>query len=227
MSQTWIELAGWALLWLAIGTVYVFLVRRGIDYVRQPGWVALYFAAASILAALPFREVLTPRFASLRAWHAALLGLTILFQVAGYRFAARRWPRPERLIRAYPHIYWLPLDPRYHVSKPFEILFQQILVVSLVSLLAARGWSLAAIIAIMIAMFALLHVPIVPLVGQFFGLYYLGCAMLAAIVFPWLILARPDGFVLVYCAHWLFYLCSSLLFRRFPGWARLPRGFTA
>lgn len=223
MSSTWIEIAGWALLWVATGTVYVLMVRRGIDYVRQPGWVALYFAAASFLVALPFREVLAPRLASLRVGHGILLAVTICLQIVGYRFGARRWTAPASLIRAYPHIYWLPMDPRYHVSKPFEILFQQTLVVSLVSLLATHGWSLAGIIPVMVGVFALLHVPIIPLVGRFFGLYYLGASIIAAVAFPWLILARSDGFVFVYCAHWLFYLLSALSFRRFPGWARYPR----
>lgn len=220
-----IEICSWALVWLATGTVYVFLVRRGIDYVRQPGWVALYFACASLLAALPFREVLAPRIDALRWWHGALLLLTIFLQVSLYRVGARRWRGSARLIRAYPHIYWLPLDMRYHLSKPFELLFQQTLIVSLVSLLAANGWTVIRIIPVMIGVFALLHVPIIPLVGRFFGMYYLVGSIVAAVLFPAIILAIPDGFVYVYCGHWLFYLASALVFRRFPGWARFPAGF--
>ncbi|MCA9726495.1 MAG: hypothetical protein KC729_02365 [Candidatus Eisenbacteria bacterium] len=212
-----LETLGWAASWVLGGAIFVLLVRRGVTYVDYYGVTAIYFALATVAVAVPFRHVLLPLAHQLRPIHAVLLAIVVGLHVWVYRWLPRRIPRPEALIRAYPHVYWLRLDPRYNVSKPFEILFQQVLFIALVLILAGTGWNRLVWNGALIVMFGALHVPIIPMVGRYFGLYYLWSSMVAALVFPAVILAAPDGFVYAYLLHWLYYLASSIYF-----WMRPP-----
>ena len=207
-----LETLGWMAAWVGVGTIFVLLVRRGVNYLDRYPLTALYFLLATVVVAAPFRGLLVPLLHELRPIHAVLFAIVLGLHVLVYRWLPRRMARPEALIRAHPHIYWLRMDQRYNVSKPVEILFQQILFVSLVLLLERSsmpriGWNL-----LLIALFASLHIPIIALVGRYFGLYYLGSSLVAAVLFPAVILSRPDGFVYSYLLHWLYYLASAVFF---------------
>jgi len=214
MGSIALELAGWLAVWIATGLVYVWLVRRGITYVSRPLAVAAYFAVATALAAWPFRDLLAAPLGALRPWHGLALAGVIGLQLATYRILRKNGPSARA--SQHPHIYWLRLDGNYHVSKPFEILFQQTLVLVLVRLITTNGGTLGACIGCFLVVFPALHVPIVPLVGRTFGLYYLAWSFVAAVVFPIVITSRPDGFVFTALGHWLFYLASSVVFTLAP-----------
>lgn len=203
--------------WVAVGVVFVLLVRRGVNYLDRYPITALYFALATIVVATPFRDMLLPLLQELRPFHGVLFLFVLGLHVFVYHWLPRRLRRPGALIHAYPHIYWLRLDQRYNVSKPVEILFQQTLFVSLVLLFERSGMPRLGWNLLLVGLFASLHIPIVPLVGRYFGLYYLGSSIIAAIVFPAVILWRPDGFVYSYLLHWLYYLASAIFF-----WTRSP-----
>lgn len=208
----WAQLGLWVAIWTAVGAGFVLLVRRGHDYVR--GWKVAtpYFALASVLVFLVFRETLAPRLTLLGGRH--LLGLAAVFLagLAAHRIAHRRGRPPERRIRQSPHVYWLRMDPRYAVSKSVELLFQQTMLVALVFTLAGGGLSRVAIVSFAMFVFGIVHLPIARLVGRYFGIYYFVSSLLAAVVFPLVILARPDGFVLSYLLHVLYYAGSQLFF---------------
>jgi hypothetical protein len=214
MDVTTLHIAVWLATWVGTGFVYVLMIRRGINYVSRPGWVALYFTAATGLAAWPVREQLLPSLQALRPWHALLVGGATAVHVVGI-LALRAYVGPSELARRHPHIYWLRLDRRYLISKPFEILFQQALVLVLMLLLTERGFSVLACIACFVVLFPALHVPIVPLVGPTFGWYYVTASGVAAVVFPILIAARPDGYVFTYVLHGLFYFASAAVITLF------------
>jgi hypothetical protein len=207
-----LETLGWMASWVAVGAVFVLLVRRRVNYIDRYPITAAYFALATIVVAIPFRPVISPLLHELRPIHGLFFAIVAGLHVLVYRWLPGRVDRPEALIRAYPHIYWLRLDQRYNVSKPFEILFQQTLFVTLVLLLERSGWPRIGWNALLIGLFASLHIPIIPLVRRYFGLYYLGSSIVAAILFPAVILSRPDGFVYSYLLHWLYYLASSVFF---------------
>jgi len=217
-----LETLGWMAAWVAVGTVFVLLVRRRVNYLDRYPITAAYFLLATVVVAAPFRELLVPLLHEIHPMHLVLFGIVLRAHVLVYRLLPRRVARPESLIRAYPHIYWLRMDQRYNVTKPVEILFQQTLFVSLVLLLDRSGMPRVGWNLLLVAIFASLHIPIIALVGRYFGLYYLGSSIVAAILFPAIILWRPDGFVYSYLLHWLYYLASAIFF-----WMRNARSMRA
>lgn len=201
--------------WVVVGAVFVLLVRHRVNYIDRYPITAAYFALATVVVAIPFRSVLAPLLHEVRPIHGLFFAVVAGLHILVYRWLPGRMARPETLIRAYPHIYWLRLDQRYNVSKPFELLFQQTLFVTLVLLLDRSGWPRIGWNMLLLGLFASLHIPIIPLVGRYFGLYYLGSSIVGAILFPAVILSRPDGFVYSYLLHWLYYLASSIFFWTF------------
>ena len=207
-----LPVALWVATWIAVGAGFVLLVRRGRDYIC--GWrtTSVYFAGATLLALWLFADPLHPALEALRPFHLLWFLAGTSLQLGGHAFAHRHGRAPERRIREAPHVYWLRMDLRYTVSKTFEILFQQTMLVALVGFLAGAGLSATTIVLVAVPTFGLVHGPIARLVGRFFGAYYFVSSILAAILMPTVILWRPDGFVLSYLLHVLYYLGSQMIF---------------
>ncbi len=123
-----------------------------------------------------------------------------------------------------PPFYWpegwgevpaLPLaTPMYFLPKSIEILFQQLEVVVVVLLLAARNLPLWKISLWCAVMFGGAHVLLlfsnVPLgyVNRFTV-----SAFLFGLVFPYFILRMSSGFAITYAIHWGYYALTILLAR--------------
>jgi len=101
------------------------------------------------------------------------------------------------------------MDYRYLVSKSFEVLFQQLVIVALTLLLAATGLSMMGIVLTFLLLFGVLHLPMLLIVGTRLGLAYALAAATFAVVFPVLILRVHDGFVYSYAAHWFAYMLAG------------------
>ena len=199
----------WGLLWIFAGGCYVGLVRRGQDYISHFRTTAAYFFVLSVLAALSFQHVLQQHVAVLGWMHLLLLVGIAILQVVAYA-CIRKWlRRPTRFIRAHPHVYFLQMDYRYLVSKPFEILFQQIMFGSLVLFLFKSGIAIEGIVPICIVLFAAIHVPLIKLLGRCFGCFYISSAVVAATVFTLLILGAEGGLLYSYLSHWLYYTVAG------------------
>lgn len=211
----------WVLTWTVVGAGFVLLVRSGRNYIE--GWreTAAYFVAAVAGALWLFSGALQPAVDALRPSHALWLLAGALLQLGTHVVAHRHGSVPERRVREAPHVYWLRMDLRYTISKTFEILFQQTMLVALVRLLADAGLSTRAIVLVAVPVFGLVHIPIARLVGRFFGIYYIVSSLVAAVAMPAVILWRPDGFVLSYLLHVLYYVASQILFWEW-GRARTP-----
>lgn len=206
------SLAAWVGLWIAVGAGFVLMTRRGYDYIR--GWkpTSAYFLALSIVAGMAFGDTLRHALESFRVHHLGfLLGLIVL-QFAVHHVAHRFGRPPVRRIERAPHVYWLRMDARYLVSKTFEILFQQTMLWILVLMLREAGFGVRELTLVAVPVFGIVHVPIAMLVGRFFGIYYFVSSLFAGLIFPYVILTWPDGFLWSLICHWGYYLVSQLLF---------------
>jgi hypothetical protein len=119
------------------------------------------------------------------------------------------------MIEANPLEFFLTLDFRYLFSKSFEVLFQQVMIASLVSSLARVTGGILWTCALYAAVFAVGHLPMIHLFGnqsRSFARFYIAAAVFSAAVFPPLILLVPDGLVYAYIAHSVFYTVLALVF---------------
>lgn len=199
-----------ALIWVAGWGVSFGLIRRGITYLTHPLLTSFSFLSFSVLVMILFRPRLEPVTRSIAAPSVIALLAAFFLTVVVYAVAPRLLSRPDTLIARHPEEFYLSMQYRYLAPKTFELLFQQLIIVALTLRLAATGLPLTGIVLAFLGIFALLHLPMLLLVGTQMGMAYnLASATLAA-VFPLLILRVPGGVVYSYAAHWMFYTLAAL-----------------
>lgn len=191
------------------------------DYTQDPITTATYYVFWIGVALITFSndcaewrslsrwQVFDNRFQSFAIW--------VIFFAAATTFTNYVMP-------ALPPIEWRPewgpvpelarAGPTYFLPKSFEILFQQILILTLVLTLAEEGFKLATISLASSALFGGIHLLL------FFDsealvsvIRYSVAATLFGLVFPVLILRVRNGLAYSYALHWLFYAVTVFMAR--------------
>ena len=98
-------------------------------------------------------------------------------------------------------------------AKPFEILLQQTLIFILIKKLNENNLSLKKIILLYAILFGINHILLIPITGLYFGLYFTIFALLSAIIFPYNIIKRKNGYLYNIIIHITFYDISAIIFR--------------
>jgi len=196
------------------------MLRRGINYVKRFPVTCLYFLVLSAVIAGLFRTTLARVGADLSLTPFVVLALAYIITIVVYRVARVHLTKPRQLIERNPYEQFLTLDYRYLLSKSFELLFQQIMIVLLILTIYDVAPALIHVIVVYGVLFSLAHLPIYPFIGtneKVFRVLYLVASITSAVLFPVLILRVELGFVYAYAIHLSFYTLSALLL-----WAR-PR----
>ncbi|HLC98316.1 MAG TPA: hypothetical protein VJC21_06075 [Candidatus Nanoarchaeia archaeon] len=141
-----------------------------------------------------------------------VLVLVYLVTSLAYAFSHKYIQSPSRLIERYPQQFFIQMDYRYLVSKSFDILFQQMMILMLVLWLSQQGFSLSMTMLFSLLLFGGVHIFALIPAGKLFGMYYLIASLLGAVVFPLLVLTVNYGFVYSYALHFFFYTASAVFF---------------
>lgn len=209
-----IDVLFWLLLWVAGWGVYGLMLRRGINYVKRFPITCLYFLTLSVLIVILFRTTLARVSTQFTVTPFIVLGFVYAVTITIYRTARLRLTKPERLIERNPYEQFLTLDYRYLISKSFELLFQQIMIVLLVLTIYDAAPKMIHVIVIYGVVFPLAHLPIYPFIGtneKSFRMFYIVASIVSAILFPLLILSVDCGFAYSYAIHLSFYTLSALI----------------
>ncbi len=199
----------WTLGWLGI---YYFLPKERTNYERNYIFVSIYFLVISIIMILYFKDIIFEVYKYLNFFSVILIVLLLIFNFLSYRFANKYLIKPAEKLLKYADNYYLHLDKRYIISKSFDILFQQILIIALVFLLRNNGLNLLWISILFAIMFGIGHIPALKVDRSLFGLVIFVASLLSSFLFPYLIITFKYGFVYTYMAHWLFYTNTGVLF---------------
>lgn len=206
-----LELGVLIAIWLAGWGVAFWLIKKGITYVDNSLITSFVFLSFSALLIAVFWRRLEPLTRNFSILPFVVLLLAVVVTIGVYAVCRRYVDRPNALIARHPEEFYLRMDYRYLVSKSFEVLFQQLVIVALTLLLAATGLTLTGLVLVFLGLFGLLHLPMLRVVGKGLGLYYTLAAATLAVVFPILILRVDYGFVYSYAVHWFGYTLAALL----------------
>ncbi|MEJ2721945.1 MAG: hypothetical protein P8181_12530 [bacterium] len=215
--------------WLAIWIIawrgfYGPMAGRRINYIDGFPVTCVYFLLWSVLVFLLFRDTFARIAYEITPVPFLVLAVVFAVQALLYRLGARRMERPDALIRNNPREMFLRLDYRYLVSKSFEVMFQQVMVVLLILTAWRLTGSLLGTVVVFAAVFAFAHLPMVAIFGEragFFAGLYMVAAMASAVAFPVVILEVNLGFVYTYAMHTMFFTILGLWF-----WWRQSRAGT-
>jgi hypothetical protein len=210
-----------AVMWTVSDAGYYFLLPAlGVqpNYNNGPVAVTLYYTFWVGIAVITFWPLYATwpqygrwatfgnRFVSYAVWCLAFTGCLLFAAYVLPMLPGVEW-----------HEAWTPPEvavatPWYFLPKSIDILFQQLLVVALVLVLAAQKRSLRAISLSCAAAFGAAHILLlfggVP-IG--YVIRFMISAAAFGLLFPYLILRVPNGLAYSYIVHWLYYAVSVLL----------------
>jgi hypothetical protein len=180
-------------------------------YTEAPFLFAGYYLLWTILAVIWFRPILSEEMRRISLHGDALATLPLIVIFGGFILL---------VLPALPEIpLWrAPVDPPefmfasawYYLPKSFDILFQQVLIVTMIRTAAGQRFGLVPISIGMAALFGAFHLM---LIFDGFTPTYVTRFTLAATAFgalaPYLYLRVRRGFFVAYGLHWAFYALDA------------------
>ncbi len=200
----------WIFCWVLSWTGLFLLPKR--NYIKNYILISIYFFLISLILIFIFRKIMEDLSKRLTILSLVLILILFLIIFLTYFFSNKFVKKPLEFLAKYSHVSYLMMDYKYLLSKSFEILYQQILIISLVFILAESGLNLFFITIIFVILFGFGHLPVIKLQKDFFGYFILLAGLCSSFLFPFLILNFKYGFIYTYIAHWLFYSNTGLLF---------------
>lgn len=135
----------------------------------------------------------------------ALLGGILCF---GYYYN-KKWPIKKEILKKYPRSFFLNFDRRFITAKTFDILFQNIVIVGTVLLLATVAPAHSTVV-IFGGLFFFAHFFLVVLQGKASS-FHLGGSLIAGLIFPLLILFVPGGGYIMFALHFSGYVVGRMM----------------
>ncbi len=214
----------WIAVFGAVMGIWQLCILRGVNYISRPFLCAGYFLAGSVIALFLFRNSV-PVFLTrgIGGYSFGLLALFFIVAAALYA-AAPLFPQHKTGFKRFPLEFNLSMEPQYLFSKSFDILFQQIMISIMISLLLEAGLSPFRLIVAYIFVFGIIHLPLLWAENYFWGSYYATLAMLSALVFP--LIMVNYGAIYSYLIHWIFYLATTFLYLWSPAFVRFAQAQT-
>lgn len=186
------------------------MVRRGIDHLKRVQITSLYFLFFSLVSFFIFKPDIIRLVPNISIAAVIALGLYYLVTIAIHYWITNKLQYPKEFIRQNPYLYFAPLDWRHIVSNSFIILFQQVLIVAIISIMQKIDLSVVNIIFILIVLSFIVHIPLTKKLGKFWGWYFAIFSMIAAVLYPILILYVPDGVVYAFIIQSVYYSLSGI-----------------
>ena len=123
-----LDIVVWILLWIIPFGLLSFITKKGITYNKNYGWLVIFFLFFTLLAGVYFRDLLKMVDGTFTSIPFVVLVLVYLVTSLAYAFSHKYIQSPSRLIERYPQQFFIQMDYRYLVSKSFDILFQQMMI---------------------------------------------------------------------------------------------------
>lgn len=199
-------------LWLVVfSCVFLFafwIERFRINYFSSPFTVSSYFLACSLGAYFLFRDYFREIKNIDKNAFFILIGL-IFYSIVILAFFSRQ-KKPKELFFRFGKNQYLRLDYRYYISKFFEVIFQQVMIIILVSILQNESFLIRSLSYIFL--FGLIHLFLIRRDGLLFSLIFTIFGIISAFIFPYLILNVKNGIAISFALHYGFYLVLVPLF---------------
>ncbi|MBI4088191.1 hypothetical protein HY418_02285 [Candidatus Kaiserbacteria bacterium] len=193
---------------------FFFLVMRprGLGLLTNPPIASIYFLLAAVALSVAYSDTLFRLFEHPTPMPFVWLLLFYATSVSAYSIVKRKYNRPDALIARHGGLSFLTLDHRFLFSKSFEILFQQIVIATLILSLASYGLTLPLIMLLFAVFFGAVHAFSVFIEGKYWAVFFGVSSVLSGLVLPPLILLINYGLVYSFVFHGAFYVFAGCFF---------------
>jgi hypothetical protein len=109
-------------------------------------------------------------------------------------------------------VSFLNFDTYFVYAKPFDVLFQEIIIIWLIYTLHMNYTLLRKTIGILIVFFGVSHTILIYFMWAFWGIYFTVFAVIGSIILPILITRFRNGWAYAYALHLCFYSVSAVAY---------------
>ncbi len=198
-------------LWLIIFScifLFAFWIEKfKINYFSSPIIISSYFLACSLAVYFSFidyfREMNINK-------NAVFIFIGVIFYSIIILTVFSKQKKPEELFSRFEKNQYLRLNYRYYITKFFEVIFQQVMVMLLVSILQNERFIIRSLIYIFL--FGLIHLFLIRRDGLLFSLIFTIFGIISAFIFPYIILNVKNGIAISFALHYGFYLILVPMF---------------
>ncbi len=201
----------WISCWLVVKGIAYFFSANGQYYIDKTAFFAGHFFLSAVICYFLFQPAIIPYLLTITPASLILLAIFLIGVILLHWNSHRLFPVEQLMSNKY---VFTRFDKRYVFAKIFDITYQQTLIVALVSILVAHGYSHTTIYLLFAFLFGTLHLPLIKIRGRVFGVYFTLAAVCAGFFFPYLLIHLESGVVYSYILHWSFYLVSALLYNQ-------------
>lgn len=198
-----------AALWSLSSYLYFWLEPRvgaQIGYNDAPIVFAFFYALWSAMAFAIFQRDYR-RLGDLSAtWgRGAAIAVAVFVAAAfvltvAFKLPTMEWDRPNTPVQFFHATGW------YAVPKSMEILFQQLLVAALVAAVWRQGYRLWQISCVVAVLFGAFHLTLgLSYPNPLYVMRYSVAATIFGALVPVFLLRVPNGFLISYAVHWIYY----------------------
>lgn len=207
--EIYFKITVWILCWVIIkGTFYAFS-NRGFLYIKQYKLITIYFIFSSIIVYLLFQKDITFFVSDISIQESFVLAVFFVIISSMYLLSPLLFTKKQLDSNA---LALTKMDIRYLFAKSFEIVFQQLLIIALVSILKHANIETLFIYITFSLLFGSLHLPLMKIRGKRFGMYFSIAAFISGFLFPYFIIRFSNGYVYSYMLHWGFYLVTGFIY---------------
>lgn len=201
-----------ALLWIYAGIVFGFLAEKEINYIKYWLKTSTLLFLATFVIYLTAQTELSRHLPITGITAFAFFLLSILLIIIIYDFF-RSFLNQDIVVKDQKQgIFTTSLSPYYAITKSFNVLLQQMLILVTVFILKDSGLSTATIIVVFSFIFGIAHIFHFLLQHRRDSrvIFLMIVSFLAGALFPVLLLYFPFGFVYTYGLHWIFLLTIGI-----------------
>ncbi len=187
----------------------------GLDYNTEPLLTTAYWLFSAGIAFAFFPHTLRQIQERNTSDALGLLTIFVALLALFYAFVVPALDSTVLSNGTYARSDFLHATPGYLLPKLADILFQQVVIVASILVLASYKNSVRFVSLIYGLFFVTLHMFLWGVLGGTITLLFTCAAALSALCFPYLIMRVNNGFVYSYMLHWLFYVGVTVVLRTF------------
>lgn len=198
---------------VVFGLIALLLQRKSFNYSDNFPLLAVFDFLVSLALYYFFRNTINSYINIPNTHHTLLLvSIFLLFFFIG-SYIDKRFVIDENIKLKYPNTYIFNFDYKYMFTKIPDVLFQQIFILTVLGSMSALNLQFSEIIGYFSILFIFIHIFLLIFMGKVAWLHVL-LSIISSILFAFLILSYPFGYIYSFGIHLLGYLFFRILIWR-------------
>jgi len=203
------DLLVWFSIFFVVEGSAILMQNKNISFITHFYIYVPYFIAASLITLALFTERFSQFFSDKFLVPMIIMLISFIIGFLSYSWAKRF--RTKAAVES-SEFDFFRLDERYLITEIFEVIFQQIMILFLLSILLEYGIGTFHMMSIFVLIFVMTHAPMIFLIDKRVAVGFTIAAIPGSIIFISLILFADNGIFYSISLHFLSYAMLGVLY---------------